>query len=105
MRRLLSKLATAAYLTAVCDTLQASQEMYNRIRAAEPTLADPSAKSSLLTLAAEQLGISKQLLISRSCASSGTNGAEHKRPSATSRPSTRGPMHSPFLIGPSVLFY
>jgi hypothetical protein len=54
-----------------CDTLQASQEMYNRTHAAEPTLADHSAKSSVLTLAAEQLGITKQLLINRSGASSG----------------------------------
>jgi hypothetical protein len=82
-----SEIATAAYLTAVCDTLQASQEMYNRIHAAEPTLTDHSAKSSVLTLAADQLGITKQLLINRSGASSGMNGAKRKRPSAPSRPS------------------
>jgi hypothetical protein len=90
-----SEIATAAYLTAVCDTLQASQDMYNRIHAAEPTLADHSAKSSVLTLAAEQLGISKQLLINRSGASSGMNGAKRKRPSALSCPSKQAKAPQP----------
>jgi hypothetical protein len=90
-----SEIATAAYLTAVCDTLQASQEMYNRIHAAEPTLADHSAKGSVLTLAAEQLGISKQLLINRSGASSGVNGAKRKRPSAPPHPSKQAKARQP----------
>jgi hypothetical protein len=95
-----SEIATAAYLTAVCHTLQASQKMHNRIHAAESTLADLSAENSVLTLASEQLGISKQLLINHSSASSGTNGAKLKWPSAPSRPAKQARAPQPSALSP-----
>jgi hypothetical protein len=85
-----------------CLRYTASVARNAQIHAGEPTLSDPSPKilsRAVFAQAAEQLGISKQLIINRSYASSGTKGAKRKWQSAPSRPvKTKLLSHLLFLL-------